>query len=198
MTIPSTYFRPILAIGEQPQLLEYIKDLDYSQDPVVLVPEAQAQAIVDSLGWPRGPGLHVLACRLEPMARSAIHRDVNEDGTSGLIWALNVPIKDSWGTWMEWFAAKGEGPEHYYNIANPVDGTNVPALKRASAKPLSSAKGVDTGYVARNDIWHCIMNYSDRTSWCVSIRYYPLSFESWDQVSRTTPWLAAIAKKGKP
>ena len=192
-------YRAILSVGMQPQLLEFIQDLDYSADPVVLVPTAAAEAIVDSLGWPREPGLHVLACRLLPNMNSSIHKDRNADGSVGLCWALNVPIKDTWGTWMEWFEPTSDQADCYYNIPNPVDGTPVPALKHAHARSISrSMICTETAYVARNDQWHKIVNMTDRTSWCVSIRYYPLGYEPWDRAQARTPWLANIAKTGKP
>ena len=188
--------RPIRTLGLQPQLLEYIENLDYTSDPVQLVPLDRARAIVDSLGWPSEPGLHILACRLSPGSASAIHQDRNSDGTVGLRWGINVPIKDTWGTWMEWFDPVGEG--EYYTIANPVDGTNVPALKRASSRCIARSKdSSETAYIARNDQWHRVVNMTDRTSWCVSVRYYPLSSEPWDMISAKTPWLRAIAQTGR-
>lgn len=193
-----TMYRQIVALGEQAQLLEFIKNLDYTSDPVQLVPPAPAVAIVESLGWPADPGLHILACRLDPNQYSAIHEDRNMDGSMLLRWSINIPIQDCWGTWMEWFNPVSLDPDNFYYIGNPVDGTGVPALKYSQAQVFSRSKGCDTAYIARNDHWHRIRNIADRTSWCVSVRYYPLSSESWDIISAKTPWLSAIARQGKP
>lgn len=190
--------RPITQLGEQPHLLKHIENLDYSRESVVLVPPGPAQAIVDSLGWPSEPGLHILACKLEPGSGSAIHKDQTADGSAGLEWALNIPVKDCWGTWMEWYASKTTEADNYYTIANPVDGYAVPALKKSDAVFIESSKGCTTAYVAANSSWHRVVNVADRTSWCVSIRYYPLSYERMKLAAARTPWLARIVATGRP
>jgi hypothetical protein len=190
--------RPIRPIGEQAQLLEYIETIDYTSDPVQVVPPDQARAIVDSLGWPHEPGLHILACRLNPGEFSAIHEDRSSDGAHLIRWSFNIPIKDCWGTWMEWFVPISMDPEHFYEIGNPGDMAPVPALHKANARLFARSKGCETAYVARSDQWHRVVNLTDRVSWCVSVRYYPLSSERWDLVSQQVPWLDAIQKTGRP
>lgn len=191
----SPYYRPF-ELAHQPELLAIIEHVDYSLDNVVALPMNLCLAVVDYLGWPRGPGLHVLASRLDPSSASIIHRDYDRETDHDLHWALNVPVKNCEQTFMEWFTGGTKMPmppikdtgifRGYDHVINPGD-----------ASLADSSEGCLTAYVASNNGWHRVVNRSTEVSWCVSVRYYPLSFMPFKQAVEFTPWLRDIVvKKG--
>lgn len=189
------YYRSF-ELGPQPQLFDIIRDQDYQLDNVIALPRSVCEAVVDYLDWPREPGLHVLASRLDPSSASIIHRDYDRASDRNIHWALNVPVLNCDRTWMEWFTEGDLMP------MPPVKDTGIfrgyeQVIDPSCAKLAETSEGQLTAYVASNLGWHRVVNQSDQVSWCVSVRYYPLSFKPFKQAVEDAPWLRNIVvKKG--
>lgn len=189
------YFRPF-GLEPQPDLLAHIEDLNYDLDQVIAIPEDRARAVVSALGWPQGPGLRVLAAKLDPSSASIIHRDLDRATDQRIYWALNVPVKNCEQTFMEWFTGGTHMPMPPVQPTGLFRGYDY-AVNPGDAVLAGTSEGCITAYVAANSIWHRVVNRSTEVSWCVSVRYYPLSFVPFKEAAAFTPWLRDIViKKG--
>jgi len=179
-------------LGPQAHILQIIEGLDYGLDQIIALDADRAREIVELLDWPREPGLRVLASRLDPSSASIIHKDWDRDTEQALHWAINVPVANCESTFMEWFTGgttsmpmppvKDSGIfRGYEQVINPGD-----------AQLAGSSKGCVSAYVASNLNWHRVVNRSRQVSWCISVRYYPLSFMPFKQALAIAPWLARI------